>query len=370
MAYTPIIIDSYLFNNQSLFSAVGPDCRSLINDVVTIIDTYFDLGQGNMIKSLFNATNLMNTKMGDTDFMYMVADGIAMIDQYGNKEELCSNLANMGPGSSDIDKIENLWELLSDHYGSSFSQGCFYDSECLKDYQNADVSSRSWRWQKCSQMAFLQSAPDATMLSMRSQLLTLTALEDQCNYVFGSCPACTGGNGQLQDTYGRDRPDNKGLTNTISLSFSDDPWRAATVQKTLGDNLPYCYTECNGCGHCGAGVSEEEGRVCYDKVSDFIANVLSESRFSGDFVSSMTGDEYGIAVDVNSGEVKVRSVDKWQQFSNFRYRVQGTSFVVDLSQFGGTKKFGMWVAGDNSIVFDDGSSWDKTSNETKGKKNE
>ena len=45
------------------------------------------------IKARFNASNLIGTPLGDTDFMYAVADGPAMLVQYGNKKKLCEGLA-------------------------------------------------------------------------------------------------------------------------------------------------------------------------------------------------------------------------------------------------------------------------------------
>ena len=56
------------------------------------------------------------------------------------------------------------------------------DSECLRDLSKTGMD-RSWRWQKCSQLAYLQAAPASG--SLRSSALTLPALLEQCAYVFG-----------------------------------------------------------------------------------------------------------------------------------------------------------------------------------------
>ena len=34
---------------------------------------------------------------------------------------------------------------------------CFYDTRCLADPEKADLNARSWRWQKCYQLAYFQA---------------------------------------------------------------------------------------------------------------------------------------------------------------------------------------------------------------------
>ena len=80
------------------------------------------------------------------------------------------------------------------------------------------VNSRSWRWQKCSSVAYLQSRPAG---GVRSPLLTLDALLSQCSYVFSVQPQA--GNAALLSEYGGPTPS---TTNVLSLSYSDDPWTA------------------------------------------------------------------------------------------------------------------------------------------------
>ena len=83
-------------------------------------------------------------------------------------------------------------DVLFAHFGNDFGQDCYYDSECLKKENNPDASgmmgsqnSRSWRFQKCNEVAYLQSRPEG---GLRSELLTIGALKEQCDYVFGVQP--------------------------------------------------------------------------------------------------------------------------------------------------------------------------------------
>merc|ERR1719359_2337272 len=92
----------------------------------------FAAGQGNEVKRLFNAGNLVGTPQGNNDFWYGVADGAAMIDQYGGKAELCDAFKQLPKSPSDDDRINNLKMTLDHHYGEGMVGGGFYDSECLK----------------------------------------------------------------------------------------------------------------------------------------------------------------------------------------------------------------------------------------------
>ena len=61
------------------------------------------------------------------------------------------------------------------------------------------------------------------------------------------------------------------------LDFSDDPWAEVSVQSQLGPRLPYCYTQCDGCGHCGAGVPPTQ-RACMDKADAWVDSLLARAR--------------------------------------------------------------------------------------------
>ena len=77
--------------------------------------------------------------------------------------------------------MANFANFTMGHYGASFPASCFYDSECLKNLTNLDMS-RSWRWQKCTELAFLQSGFPG---SLRHEKLSIDDLMTQCKHVFG-----------------------------------------------------------------------------------------------------------------------------------------------------------------------------------------
>jgi hypothetical protein len=350
--------------------AVGKTCAEDIDEVGRIVDGYVAGGEGDEVKGWFNSTNLIGTKMGDADFMYMLADGFSMIDQYGGKEELCDGVGKTsGSEFSDEEKVKNMRDVLFDHFGADFGQDCYYDSECLKKENNPDApgmmgsqNSRSWRFQKCHEVAYLQSRPAG---GLRSELLTLDALEEQCSYVFGINPKQ--GNDDLNSRFGADRPDTKGATNVFSISYSDDPWKAASVTETLGETLPYCYTECDGCGHCGSGVKGADKEVCGDPQSRFVDQVVAQARFEGVFTDpNHPGTTRTITVKVTGGDDDVSVVGfdladdgTEEAWGPLEASVDGTKITVDFSSKGGPSDLqGVWDQ-TGKIVWSDGNEWPK-----------
>jgi hypothetical protein len=131
------------------------------------------------------------------------------------------------------------------HFGENFGADCFYDTECLKtDTARWQPTARSWRWQKCTEVAWLQSAPASG--SLRSQSLTMEALLQQCTDVFGAGNDAPNVEG-LRSAYGGDKPN---TTFVFYSQGSDDPWRPAGVMDSLSATLREYTASCDGCGHC------------------------------------------------------------------------------------------------------------------------
>ena len=248
------------------------------------------------------------------DFWYAVADGPAMLIQYGSKAALCDALATptqsgssvgaaraSSPNRTDEEWAQTLAAVIAKRYGPSFASGCFYDTACFANASKAAAGStsgalpmeRQWRFQKCNEMAFLQAAPAS--LSVRSSSLTLEALKAQCRVAFGDDLGSDPANAGIVKRFGGYRPAGG---NIFFLDYSDDPWRAATVDrewiensKDASDrNLGFCYTECDGCGHCGAGVPRNVTE-CEDAATQWLGLVL---RVGGD--GGGGGDSGDVAV--------------------------------------------------------------------------
>ena len=143
-----------------------PGCADKLRAVTRAFEAQFAAGPdgASVAKKIMNAANLDGTTLGDADFWYMIADGAAMADQYGGKARLCAALttpyddaARAGASAPTGQAImTNFANFTQEFWGQTFPSSCFYDSECLKNLTRTDMA-RSWRWQKCTELAFLQN---------------------------------------------------------------------------------------------------------------------------------------------------------------------------------------------------------------------
>ena len=249
-------IHNYTEYDSTIAKAIShPDslCPARLRNATLAFERAFSRGDGNRLKKMFNASNLIGTKLGDSDFFYALADAPASLDQYGNKAELCKYLGKLPETATDEQRIQNYNDLIDKYMGSAFASNCFYDSECLKNTTQGSASgvgNRPWRWQKCSELGYLQTAPTSGSLRS-SKYLNISALTEQCTYVFGiseqqQLNAIKKFNSEHWDIL------EKEATNIMFLDFSDDPWQKASMTSGTS-SLPFCMTTCDGCGHCGAG---------------------------------------------------------------------------------------------------------------------
>ena len=263
--------------------AKSASCAAALRAATDALERAFAKGasEASRVKALFNASNLAGTVHGDTDFFYAVADAPAMLDQYGQKDALCAALAALPAAASDEARIANLAATIRTHYGPDFVGGCFYDTECFRKVptpgtEEEGVGNRQWRWQKCSEVAYLQSAPSDDARRIRSTALTLDSQLAQCAYAFGNAAVVTPAkSGAFAAKFGGARPDHVGASNIVFLDFSDDPWAEVSVRASLGSSLPFCMTTCDGCGHCGSGVPSNLTH-CDDVASANVARWLKQ----------------------------------------------------------------------------------------------
>ena len=108
-----------------------------------------------------------------------------------------------------------------------------------------DLNERSWRWQKCSQLAYFQTAPKEA--SLRSQQVTLSYHLEQCRRIFGNevgKPSVEAINARFGGATPR-------AERVFYSDFSDDPWQAASVLAEVDAvSQPYELAVYDGAGHC------------------------------------------------------------------------------------------------------------------------
>jgi hypothetical protein len=275
------ILDFTQFDDQiqKAIELPTPGCGVALKAHVAAMESLFKSGKTDHVKTLMGAKNLIGTKMGDSDFWYMVADGAAMTDQYGMKKKLCEAMTKVPATSEPEVLVKNFASFLSAVWGRDFGKKCFYDSECLKTEGDPKLGmDRSWRWQKCNELAFLQPAYPGD--PVRSEQLTLADEIAQCTYVFGDdCSHQAANTAKFNAKYGGAEPGSGTLkaSKIYFLDFSDDPWNRASVSKQISADLPYCMTVCDGCGHCGSGVPKNLTK-CFDEEDKYVDQWLSEAE--------------------------------------------------------------------------------------------
>lgn len=192
-------------------------------------------------------------RLWSPDLFYMIADAWSMAVQYGEKENLCSAMDAIPSDASSYELVTAFSNWVKEYYGEDFGLSCFYNTMCLRDYEfNPYYTSndeRSWRWQKCYELAYFQTRPKGSPLhSLRSQVLTQDYMLQQCQNIFGegnipSLPSTE----EINARYGGANPQGSRI---FYSDFSDDPWKSASVLSSPSEDQPYFLTTCDGCGHC------------------------------------------------------------------------------------------------------------------------
>jgi hypothetical protein len=228
-------------------------CEESLHQTMLAFDRAFLTSSGAAeARSLFG----VRKDLPATDFFYMVADGAAMADQYGQKARLCAAI-DKGTSSTDIERMSILAAFIKSYWGENFASGCFYDTDCVRNnkdiWHNDGGTSRCWRWQKCTEVAYLQSAPLGALAShrLRSVNLTISALLQQCQDMFaenGTTIDTAAGVKRMLERFGGASPQN--MTNVFFSDFSDDPWQQASVRSQTAPSLPFKLVTFDGAGHC------------------------------------------------------------------------------------------------------------------------
>ncbi len=168
-----------------------------------------------------------------------------MADQYSNKTALCTALAGLGEEPSPLRLMVGFSNFTNSYWGPQFTSSCFYDTRCAADTSRATLNERSWRWQKCSQLAYFQVAPKED--SLRSQHVTLEYHLEQCRRIFGlTTPPPVE---KINAKFGGTTPTS---SRVFYSNFGDDPWLEASMTDESLDpqDRPAMVAVYDGAGHC------------------------------------------------------------------------------------------------------------------------
>ncbi|RHY32557.1 hypothetical protein DYB32_002460 [Aphanomyces invadans] len=220
--------------DEQVAESVGPECADSLRRITAAYEAEIAAGRGKQVKALFGAEAL-----NDPDFFYMLADSAAMAVQYGTKDKLCGPM--VAAVKANVSLTEAFANFTLAKYGKEFGYGCFYDTGCLKSNVERWPEGRSWRWQKCSQVA-------PHVGSLRSSIVDLEYHENQCFEIFGDAVDPSAGVAENIQRYGGDNPQGH---NIFYANAGDDPWQRASVTTSLSEDQPFYLAKCDLCGHCG-----------------------------------------------------------------------------------------------------------------------
>ncbi|KAL4155574.1 hypothetical protein PRNP1_007682 [Phytophthora ramorum] len=225
--------------DEQVALAAGPSCADVLRMTTAAFEKEIASGNATTVKGMFGAKDL-----ADADFFYMIADAAAMAVQYGHKDIVCVSM--VGAFERNDSLVDSFASFTIDMYGASFGSECFYDTKCLAHDSARWGDGRSWRWQKCSQLAYFQVAPKEK--SLRAAMVDLDYHLKQCSLVFGDVVHPSEGVEEITKLYGGDHPDGHKI---FFSNGGDDPWQRASVLDTLSDDEIANLAKCDLCGHCG-----------------------------------------------------------------------------------------------------------------------
>lgn len=266
--------------DQQVARAIGKECANRVSNITAAFEQALQVPEmACVVKGMFGC----DCEMWDPDFFYMLADSAAMVDQYGNKSVLCeAMLDGLGPDPSPFEMVVAFAKFTNHYYGPQFGSSCFYDSRCAADLSRATLNERSWRWQKCSQLAYFQVYPEegGEQVSLRSSQVTLEYHLEQCQRIFGATmekPSVDAINAQ----FGGATPK---ATRVYYSNFGDDPWQMASVREEFDAvNQPFELAVYDGAGHCSD--------LHASKPTDHPNLVKLRERFKGYLKKWLTEDE-------------------------------------------------------------------------------
>jgi hypothetical protein len=285
------VLDFWQFDNQ-IAETVGPECAAALRSATAALEAAVGAGGASRDAALALYALDADADLSAADFLYMVADGAAMAVQYGHRSELCAEMAKAadpsvadpsvadlsgrnfapehprrdvaGPGALPA-PARAMAAFTLETWGPSFAKDCFYSTACLRDADRGgdpsrwQPTARSWRWQKCSQLAYWQAAPTAAespVPSVRAATLTIEALSAQCAEAFGAGYARAPDVEAFNAVFGGATPTFVGgwkgaPGNIFFTNGGDDPWQRASVAHDLQPGMPEDTARCVDCGHCG-----------------------------------------------------------------------------------------------------------------------
>jgi len=268
------ILEFTAFDEQ-VATSVGPQCAFLLRTTTHEIERlvlHSDPRIAQETKDKFNASML--TVNGD--FFYMMGDIMAESVQYDRQDELCDPLINAYQNHGVQGLVPTFINYTVSYWYNIFGHAYHYSTEFQKNTSVAEENAdRQWWWQTCTELGYFQIAPKTG--SIRSHIVNLEYHRHHCRDVFG-VPVWPDTNA-TNAYYGGNHPNGNKI---FFANGSQDPWKHASVTKTLSTSEPAKVIQCHNCGHCvdvrscAGGCIPNDDAVTQGRteISDYVAQWL------------------------------------------------------------------------------------------------
>eukprot|EP01086_Lenisia_limosa_P007614 TRINITY_DN27648_c0_g1_i1.p1 TRINITY_DN27648_c0_g1~~TRINITY_DN27648_c0_g1_i1.p1 ORF type:complete len:253 (-),score=84.88 TRINITY_DN27648_c0_g1_i1:35-793(-) len=180
----------------------------------------------------------------EMDFWYLMADAMALGFQYGSPDALCAPLKKT---DGSIDQLMAAYkDYLFNFFYKDFGEPNNYSTKWHRILTpTAAMNYRQWWWQKCSEVAYFQNAPEHHRV--RSKYLTLDWHLNKCKAVF-NIPMHPTVKSMNLIYGGMERAE--GLSQIVNACGSQDPWSHVSACKTRNQDAVGRTVHCYNCGHC------------------------------------------------------------------------------------------------------------------------
>ncbi|KAJ3448085.1 peptidase s28 family protein [Anaeramoeba flamelloides] len=205
----------------------GIECADVLREVVQKIDVELDASseRNKAVKEHFDATTV-----DDGSFRYYIADAMSLPVQYSKHSAVCDPMIKAKNDGSDL--ILAFADYCKDFFFKVMKTTAVqYSDDYMKitktDTTGKAIAQRTWWWQKCSQLAYFQIAPQTNPI--RSPKITLDWHKQKCSTVYGS--GIWPNTQAIIDEFGSNEI--KG-TNIFFTNGANDPWQWCAVRHHLG----------------------------------------------------------------------------------------------------------------------------------------
>ena len=230
------ILDFDDFDHRVYLSMMksGPKCVENFQEISKYVEKviYSTEAAAEALKKGYNCANFPND-----EFLWLFADGVAEIVQYGGRTTLCQLL----DAPTFEERYQNIKQVVVNRTNPK-DYGSYYLKNTTIDPNND--GGRQWTWQFCSEVAAFNTNYKDPSQSMRSSMLNLTFWYSYCERIFGY--PLKPKSSVFNNVYGGVNLD---VQNLIIVNGCEDPWQGESLLENQ-DEVHSFYVDCENCAHC------------------------------------------------------------------------------------------------------------------------